>query len=181
MPCGVDVAAGVSARWYVAIVNHNSERKCADKIQALGYDTYVAVQSEHRLWRNGRRKVVERVLIPCTVFVRCTEQQRRTLVELPYIFRFMTNKAISSGSRIAVIPAYQIAQLRFMLGQTDTPVTIDGDYRRGDRVRVIRGPLRSLEGQVISDADGQSTLLVRLDYFGCARLTISPTDLEPLP
>ena len=39
-------AVGVSQpfRWYVAIVSNNTEKVCAEKIAALGYDTYVPTQ-----------------------------------------------------------------------------------------------------------------------------------------
>lgn len=51
-------AVGVSQpfRWYVAIVSNNTEKVCAEKIAALGYDTYVPTQKELRRWKNGRRK-----------------------------------------------------------------------------------------------------------------------------
>lgn len=46
---------------------------CAEKIAALGYDTYVPTQKELRRWKNGRRKIIDRIVIPAAVFVRCTE------------------------------------------------------------------------------------------------------------
>ena len=71
--------------------------------------------------------------------------------------------------------------LRFMLGHSDTPVEITGHtYGKGDKVRVVRGNLRGVEGEVLADSDGQSLLIVNLDILGNARCVISPLDLEPI-
>lgn len=186
VPKGVDDAVGVAEKyWFVAIVNHNSEISTSQKLSTQGYDTYVATQQEVRVWRNGRRAKVDRVVIPSLVFVRCTERERLAIVRLPYIFRFLTNKAATPGQfgrPVAIVPPRQMELLRFMLGHADRPVSItDRPYGRGDKVRVIRGSLRGLEGEVLSASDGSgSELLVRLDILGCAKVSIDPTDLEPV-
>ena len=97
----------------------------------------------------------------------------------------MTDKA--SGSKpglsrpLAVIPQVQIDTLRFMLGQSDVPVSIvDAPYRAGDRIVVVRGSLRGLEGEVVRTTEGRSELIVRIDLLGCARVEIDSLDIEPL-
>ena len=184
-PC-VDDAVGVSGgerRWYVAIVRNRSERKVREQLERQGVTCYLPTQDEVRVWADGRRVRQQRVVIPATIFIRCTEPERRRLVTLPYINRFLTNRAgatVNGATRpLATIPDAQIATLRFMLGHSDTPVTITSDYSPGDRVRVIRGDLRGLEGEVIH-SPGQSELVVRLDILGCARVAIDPIDVELL-
>lgn len=51
-------AVGVSQpfRWYVAIVSNNTEKVCAEKIAALGYDTYVPTQKSCAAGRMGAVK-----------------------------------------------------------------------------------------------------------------------------
>lgn len=182
---GVDGAVGVAKKhWFIAIVNHNSEIKSAERLNKAGYETYVATQKETRIWRNGRRKTIDRVVISSTVFVFCSEAQRKAIVGFPLIFRFLTDKASASnaaGSPVAVVPPKQMELLRFMLGHSDTPVEITGHtYGKGDKVRVVRGNLRGVEGEVLADSDGQSLLIVNLDILGNARCVISPLDLEPI-
>lgn len=184
VPSGVDDAVGVSDRkWYVAIVGNNREKSVAEKLEALGFESFVASQEELRVWKNGRRKTVDRVLLSATVFVRCTESERRRIVvNLPYINRFMTDRAaksdVSLNRPLAVVPDSQMAALRFMLGQSDNPVTFSGDYVRGQNVRVVRGNLRGLEGEIVSLADGSSQLVIVIDALGCAKVHINPIDVE---
>lgn len=177
---GVGGAVGVpEPRWYVAIVNNNSEKDVRQKLTRLGYSSYVATQQQTKIWRNGRRARVEAVVIRTIVFIRCTEKERRLLVTLPYINRFMTNKAVATSRTPAVVPDREMHTLQFILGNSDTPVRIeDTPLRRGDRVKVLRGSLMGLEGEII-DSDSGSELVVRLDILGCARLNIDRINVEP--
>lgn len=183
MPSGVDGAVGVAqSHWFVALVNSRHEKKVAGYLEELGIETFVAIQKEMRVWKNGRRKQVDRVVIPSVVFLRCTEARRRELVELPYINRFMVNRARESGTLrrpVAVIPPRQLSVLRFMLGQEEYPVSFEPVvYRAGDSVRVIRGRLAGLEGEITSTTDGHHTLTVSLDLLGGASVRINPSDVE---
>ena len=180
----VDDAVGVSnGRWFVAIVNHNSEKQASENLTKIGVVNYLPTQSEIRVWRNGRKSKVDRIVIPSTIFVHCTEEKRKEIVGLPYIFRFMTNKAgtskDSSNKPLAVIPDSEIERLKFMLGQSDAPVEItEVPFKKGNNVRVIRGSLVGLVGKVIDTNNVKSELIVDLEFFGCARLLIDTINLE---
>ena len=179
-------AVGVASRqWFVAIVKNNTEKSAEERLARLGHETYVARQQVLRVWKNGRKAKVDKVLIPAMVFVKCTEAERKEIVALPFISRFMTNKAAASADSptkpLAVIPQEQIDTLKFMLGQSDIPVTmVAAPYKVRDRVVVVRGNLRGLEGEVVQTADGKSDLIIRVDLLGCAQVTINALDLEPL-
>lgn len=183
---GADAAVRVpEAKWFVAIVNPRHEKAVAERLQATeGVETYVATQKERRVWANGRRKMVDRILIPSMVFVRCTEQQRRHLVTLPYISRFLVNRTVDTGGLnkpAAVIGDAEIRRLKFMLGQTDYPVEyVPTAFRVHDNVRVIRGGLSGLEGEIRENSDGTHTLLVSLSILGGATVHIPPQDVEKI-
>lgn len=184
-PMGVDGAVGVSeARWFVAIVNSRHEKTVAQRLLTSGLETYVATQKEMRLWANGRRKIIERVVIPSMVFVKCTEKQRRQIVSFPYINRFLVNRSAGSGGLnkpVAVIGDAEIQKLKFMLGQSDVPVEFaPAEFRINDTVRVIRGSLRGLCGEIRASSDGTHTLLVSLSLLGGATVHIAPSDVEKL-
>lgn len=184
----VDNAVGVPERnWYVAIVKNRSEKKIASVLDRLAIENYVPLQSMVRTWRNGKTARIERVVIPSMVFVRCTETQRRhDVVTLPFVYRFLTDRAAMShqGSLrpVAVIAQKEIDTLKFMLGQSDIPVEISNlNFAKGDKVKVTRGSLTGLEGEVVEVKDSKSLLVVRLDLLGCASLTIDTVNLKRLP
>lgn len=180
----VDDAVGVEkSYWFVAIVNHNAEKSAAEKLEKLKINHYLPTQTEIRVWKNGRKSKVDRVVIPSTIFIYCTEQQRKEIVGLPFINRFMTNKAGITKSEyhkpLAIIPDRQIQQLKFMLCQSDMPVTVSAkSLNRGDLVRIVRGNLAGLEGEVMDLSKDKTELIVALDFFGCARLTTDTINIE---
>ncbi len=186
VPDGVGDAVGVeSACWFVALVSNNTEKSVAEKLKKMGYECYVPTQKEVRIWSNGRRKLIEKVIISTIVFINCTESQRKGIVSFPFIKRFMTDKAgISSefGQKpLAIIPDIQMQKLMFMVGNTDSPITFKPlTYKKGDAVRVIRGNLRGLEGAIERIDSHHSELIVNIDFLGSARLKIDSQDVEPL-
>lgn len=181
---GVDDAVGVpESKWFIAIVNNRAEKSAAEKLSGQGVEHYLPVQEEIHLWANGRKAKVEKVLIPSKIFIHCTEQRRREIVSLPYIFRFMTNM---SGTRnrhgfrpLAVVPDDEIRRLKFMLGVPGVEVTFSEDFIKGEMVQVVRGPFKGLCGEVLQDADSDThRLYINIDFLGCASVAINPADIE---
>lgn len=176
-------AVGVAERkWFVAIVNHNTEKAVEERLQKLDYETFVAKQSVMRVWKNGRKSKVDKVVIPSLIFIKCAEKERREIVTLPYINRFMTNRVAAADtgrSPLAVIPQNQIDTLKYMLGQSDIPVSfVDRPVKLGDRVLVARGSLKGLEGEVIQINEGNADIVVRVDLIGAAKMTIAASEIE---
>ncbi|MDE7189270.1 MAG: transcriptional regulator, partial [Muribaculaceae bacterium] len=59
--------------------NSRNEKKVAESLKESGITSYVATQKEMKVWKNGKRKTIDRVVIPSVVFVHCTEKERRRL------------------------------------------------------------------------------------------------------
>lgn len=181
---GVGDAVGVDCRkWFVAIVNNNSEKAVQERMSSLDYETYVAKQVVLRVWKNGRKAKVDKVVIPSVVFVKCTEKERKSIVSLPFINRFMVNRALASVNGLhkplVTIPQKQIDTLRFMLGQSDISVNfVETPFRQHDKVVVVRGNLKGVEGEVIQACDGKSEVIVRIELLGAAKVTIETINLQ---
>lgn len=176
-------AVGVQKNcWFVGLVNNNTEKQCARKLEQLGYECFVPAQAETRLWRNGARKVVDRILLPCMLLIHATEAERKKIVNLPYISRFMTNRAGATDPfgkhPIAVIPESQIARLKFMLGHSDEPVEFEpSSFRLYDKVRITRGGLAGAEGHIVECGD-TTFFAIRVDFLGVAKVKVKYEDLE---
>lgn len=79
----------------------------------------------------------------------------------------------------AHIPDAQIAQLKFMLSESETPVTfVDANFNVSDTVRVIRGSLKGLEGKVYKIAGDKVQLIVSIGILGGAKVEIDSLNLE---
>lgn len=171
--------------WYVAIVSNRSEKKCAALLELLGYECYVPVQKEKHIWKDGKERDIDRIMLSAMVLVHVTEQERKQIVKEPYIKRFMVNRAGQINNfgthPVAIIPDSQIERLKFMLFNSKQSVSIEQiPLRKGDKVRVLRGNLRGLEGSVLRDQEGKSKLYIVLGILGIASVEIDPESIEKI-
>lgn len=180
----VSDAVGVPNRqWFIAIVNNNTEKTCETKLTKMGYEVYVPTQREVKKTPDGKRKEVDRILLSSLILMHITEQERKEVVALPFIHKFMTDRAGKEDRfhhhPIATIPHHQIEKLKFMLYHAEQPVSLEGrPIQLGDKVRVVRGNLTDLEGHVMTCEKGQTHLLVGMDILGYAKVSIDLADLE---
>lgn len=163
--------------WYVARVQIRCEKKAAQRISALGYETYVPVQEEIRQW-SDRKKKIERILIPLVVFFKSDNAGAKQVQRLSFVYDLLR---APGDKQPATIPEHQINQLKFMIGNCDDEITIKQEcINVGDKVRVIRGALKGLEGNATSSADGKAEISIVIEHLFCASVKINPADLEKL-
>ncbi len=176
-------AVGVpETHWFIAIVKNNTEFSTQTKLEEKGYETYVPYQNRTTIFSSGRKKNKKAVVIPTTVFIRCTEQQRMDIVHFPFINRFMVDrtgaKDAFNRSPIAKIPTSQIDKLKFMVGNCDEDIVIESlSVRLGDEVEVVRGGLKGLIGNV-EEINNETRILIRIDALGYAGVKVNSSDIK---
>ncbi|WP_288278145.1 transcription termination/antitermination NusG family protein [uncultured Prevotella sp.] len=171
-------------QWLVARVAPNTEKASRERLIELGYDAFVASQQEIRIYKNGnrkKRKKIERVVITQYVFLHLTEQERRTVVTLPFVKAFLINRS-SEQRTFATVSDEQIRRLKRMLGQSEQAVQfITSGFTLGEEVIVMNLGNNDYTGRIVRVPGDNSTYVgVRLDTLGCAYLEISPENLLPV-
>lgn len=140
------------------------EKKVAERLTKMGIGNFVPVQKQVRRW-SDRRKTVECILLPMMVFVHANPRERMEALTIPSVSRYMVLRGESTP---AVIPDEQMNRFRFMLDYSDETVSMnDTLLGEGEKVRVIKGPLKGLEGELVT-VGGKSKVAVRLDLLGSA-------------
>ena len=163
-------------RWYVAHVRIHHEKKVAEYLGKMGIETFVPVQHEIHQW-SDRRKLVESVLLPMMVFVHADPKERMEVLNFTTVSRYMVMRGESSP---AVIPDDQMARFRFMLDYSEESISMNSSpLARGEKVRVIKGPLTGLVGELVN-VDGRSKIAVRLNMLGCACVDMPVGYVEPI-
>ena len=161
---GTGEGVAYSKRWYVALVRMHHEKKVAERLNKMGIENFVPVQQELHQW-SDRRKMVESVLLPMMIFVHVDPKERKEVLSFSTLSRYMVLRGESSP---AVIPDEQMARFRFMLDYSEEAVSMSTTLlARGEKVRVIKGPLTGLVGELVN-VDGNSKIAVRLNLLGCA-------------
>ena len=163
-------------QWLVAYVQSCLKKCIPERLKAMGVEYYLPIQSEIRQW-SDRRKKVDRLVIPMMIFVHVTPQERPLPLTLQAISRYMV---LRGESRPAVIPEEQMERFRFMLDYSPEAVEIcSTPLAAGDAVKVIKGPLAGLEGELVM-IGGKSKVAVRLDMLGCAHVDMPIGYVEKL-
>ena len=153
-----------SKRWYVALVRMHHEKKVAERLSKMGIDSFVPVQQQIHQW-SDRWKKISRVLIPMIVFVHVDALERKKVLELYSVNRYMVNRGESVP---LVIPDEQMERFRFMLDYSDSAISLnDPSLIPGEKVQVIKGPLSGLQGELVT-VDGKTKVAVRIAALGFA-------------
>lgn len=181
---GAGDAVGVPKKhWFIAVVGHNTEKFSRDRLKELGYECFIAAQKETHHWKNGKKKEIERIVISNYVFVKVTEQERRQVVNLPFIKSFLTDRAGKQneyGHRpLAIIPDRQMLMLRCMLDDDSLVQFASSAFSLGDRVRIIGWGADVFQGRIVRlFGDEANYVGIRIENLGCAYMEISANKLE---
>lgn len=185
--------------WFVAVVTPNTEIACIKKLKKLipvlsknniidsseEVTSYVPTQDVLRVQPStGRRVQVKHVLTPCYLFIYCSAPLRfKIACEAKFILHFLMNRATkdaSGKSDFARIPTNQMENFMRMVGDSESPVTIDTSRLRvGSKVRIKTGRLAGLEGNLYKAPDGSNMLALRVDFLGYAKMQC-PLDILEL-
>lgn len=160
--------------WIAILVHMCMEKRVSERLNKLGIETYVASQQEIHLW-SDRKKKVDRIVIPMVVFVHTDSSTERRLRTYSFV-----RKVISYPGQYvsAVIPDSQIDRLKYMLRHSESTVELkDRILEVGDTVRIARGPLKDLEGELCFVSSGKPMVAVRIGCLGYACVNINRSDV----
>ena len=175
---GTDDREACTKSWIALYTRPRSEKKVRDYLNSIGIENYLPVQYQLRQW-SDRKKLVEVVVIPMVIFVTIERPETFNIPSNPLILRPVYQ--MGRDKKPALIPDSQIAQLKFILGQSDYPVTFDSTiFKVNDKVRVVRGPLMGLTGEIVDCDDKYLELAVPIGIRGAARLNIEKINVEVL-
>ncbi len=144
--------------WHALYTRHQHEKTVAEALSRKGHTVFLPLYGTTRLWRN-RPKQLLLPLFPCYVFLQGGMTHTIDIMSTPGI----VNIVQWSGAP-AVIPPEQIVVVRRMI---ENPHRIEPhEYLRcGDKVRVISGTLRGMEG-ILLRIKGKLRLVVSMELLG---------------
>ena len=164
-------------KWYVAYVRLFHERKTAEKLTAMGIESFVPVREEIHQWSQRKKKVM-RVLIPQMIFIHATPKERLEALTLASISHYMVLRGEHTP---AVIPDRQMQQFMFMVDYSEESIEMyNSPLQPGQSIKVIKGPLAGMEGELM-EIEGKSKVIVRLDLLGCAGVDMPIGFVEAIP
>jgi transcription antitermination factor NusG len=137
MDCGE-----AKARWYAVRVKSNREKVVASSLEDRGYEQFLPLYRARRQW-SDRVKDVELPLFAGYVFCRLDAQYRLPVLTIPGVFQF-----VSLGREPLPVDDSEIDALQ-AVARAGFPAAPWPFLRTGQRVRIVRGALRDVEGLLI--------------------------------
>jgi transcription antitermination factor NusG len=149
-----------TVHWYAARVKYQTEKKIKTWLEGIGIDHFIPFKTVVIEYR-GRKKKKERPVVPCIIFVRTTYPIALSLpVESGYSISYFRNLEMK---KIQIIPDKQMEDCMFLFNMSDKTFKVgNANLRRGDRVRVVRGPFMGIEGELVR-IKGHKRVVVRLE------------------
>ena len=143
---------------YESMVKDNLERLIENNnLQNMIFDVKIPMEQTIEEKSNGKRKVVERKLLPCYVFIK--------MIYSNQLWYWITNTRGVTGfvgpqGRPIPLKENEIRKMRL----EDT--VVEGDFLIGDKVLVESGPLEGLEGTITELNDAAHKAKLNIQMFG---------------
>lgn len=155
-------------KWYALYVRMHHEKKIAQRFCEQGVEHFLPLQTVVRQW-SDRKKKIEQVVIPMMIFVHVEEAERIALLQDPSALSYLTLR----GTRHpAVIPEKEMKQFIFMFDFSESSINFCQDILTpGCRVRVVKGALQGLEGELIQQ-NGKHEVGILIPQLGYASVEI---------
>ena len=146
--------------WYVAHTRVNQELLIKKKLDELEIENFLPLEEQVRETPFGRKSF--RVpLIHGMIFIRTDKATSFSLLN-EYSLNMVYLKDIE-GRCSLVVPDKQMKDFMFLLDFSPEGIEVfDNNLRRGDRVRVVKGPLVGLEGELVR-LRGHKRVVIRLE------------------
>ena len=131
--------------WFAARMHCGSELSVRERLSKLGTENFLP--TEERTRTRGHSKY-EHPIIPGMIFVRTTKKRA---CELPNNMGMPLRYLIDPATRtLLVVPDKQMDDFRRVLDLSISEGGLmDAPLHLGDRVRVVKGPLNGVEGNIV--------------------------------
>ena len=162
-------------RWIAVLVQMCTEKKVGEKLSKLDIENYIPIQQEIHQW-SDRKKKIDRIVIPMVVFIHTDEKTEKQIRNFSFIYKILS---YPGHKETAVIPDVQIERLKFMLKHAESEVQLSEKiFSVGETVRIARGPLKGLEGELCYVTEDKPMVAIRIECLGYACVNVYKADIE---
>lgn len=130
-------------KWHVFYLRPHTENLVCRTLTNLNYEVFWPVILFIRTWKNRQKRKIKLPLFPNYLFVYTYSHELYAIKRLPHVVTFVT-----CGGKPSTISESEIEGIRRMLG-TGRAITVESKFSKGERVRIVSGPLKGFEGVLV--------------------------------
>ena len=143
--------------WFALYTKPRSEFKASEQLEANGINHYLPTVTTLKQWSDRKKKVTEPVMRGY-IFIKADERERLLALE-----QYSVTRCVTERGRPAVIPEWQIDNLRKML-EYDGDFYVMNGLVPGKKVRIKEGPFAGVEG-TYQESENDKTISVTIELL----------------
>lgn len=130
-------------QWFVLYTTSRSEKKVAQRLKERGLEVFLPIVEELRQW-SDRKKKVQKALFNGYVFVKTSKANLWESLQVPGAVKF-----VNFSGEHATVREEEIMTIKRILETGVAVETDSSEIEPGEKVVILGGPLRNLEGECI--------------------------------
>jgi transcriptional antiterminator RfaH len=147
-------------KWYVIKTNSRAEKKVEERLQKLGFEVFLPLQTSLKQW-SDRKKKVSTPLISSTLFIHTSELDLRLIYNTPGF-----HSVLHYQGKPAIVRDFEINNLKIILQpELEDQFEETTSIETGDLVEVIKGPFQGLIATSI-EVNRNHKLIVEIESLG---------------
>ncbi len=159
-------------KWYAVYTRSRAEKKVAAELEENNIEVYLPLYKTIRQW-SDRKKKVDLPLIRGYLFVHIKDREYFEVLKIQGVVTF-----VKFLGKPTSIPAWQIQNLKILLGSGEHFDMEMADFSEGDFIQITAGVLKGLKGKIIN-LKNKKKLLISLDALDyCFTVDIHPALVE---
>lgn len=162
-------------QWYAIYTRPRWEKKVAERLAEKHIEHYLPLVKTLKIW-SDRKKWVQEPLFKSYVFVHINDKEYLPAIQIPGTVKYVSfeNKAVS-------IPPLQIKAIKTFIESGESLYPESPDIKEGDRVKIIRGSLKGLEGILIKFHNKHRVRIIIEGIRQSLHIKVPLSFLSPLP
>ena len=150
-----------NTNWLVIYVSSRQEKSSAKRLEQSGISYYLPLVKKLQQW-SDRKKWVEFPMFSGYIFVQPSSDQRDKVLEIPGVINYLQfekTDAIVKDKEIKVLKGIEES------GYFSECIHTPDDYRLGEKLKVLEGPLKGNE-VVLIRKNNESNFMVSIEALG---------------
>jgi transcription antitermination factor NusG len=142
--------------WYIFYTSPRAEKIVQQELLNRNYDVFLPMTKTLRVWKNRQKKWIDQVLFPNYIFVETQVSELYRITQIPKIVT-----CISCAGKPSNISSKEVEAIREILN-SGKEITVERDFIKGDRVKIVNGPLVGYEG-ILVEQKGKTRFGIQLE------------------
>ncbi len=165
-------------KWYVVFTKAKNEKLAEENLFRQGFECFLPFVNNPNKVRARRVKSIIEPLFPCYLFIKVDTETQSIA---PVRSTRGVAKMVMFGNTLASIPDKYIEQIQNRVSPESGVIEfVSHDYKPGDKVKVLDGPLAGLEGSFKQNSAEDRVILMLGLLGGTKQVHVRKDFIEPL-